>query len=246
MVKYEGFWNTVRKTVVGNLEDRNGNSYQVRLLVDSGATVSLLLLHTLYISRGEWDIGQTPTITLHGINAPSICDLMVKAKFTPSNHLSKEFRTSVGITDNFSVPMKFHIQKGVEVFKTYKHALPEYIQALLKDPSISLADPEQNAPGDDVLYIHGIIGEDQINELEETSISKVGKEGMKVTRSYYGDILHGRSHFIYFPYETTGLELKGKQAFSCDRICQYGMESVPLSSPDDSEREVDFLRNLCE
>lgn len=246
MVVYNGYWNTVRKTIVGLLEDKNGKQFQVRLLVDSGATVSIILMHTLYMTRGEWDMGQTPKIILQGINAQSLCHMMARIKFCPGPHVSQSFRQKMNIRDDFGVYMNFHIQNEIEVFKTYKRNLPDDVGEAISRASLTLADPEQLAPGNDMLYIHGIIGEDQIHELDETIIQHVGNEGMKATRSKFGDILHGRSHYIKFPYGSNGLELKGGQDFALDNIAQYGILSEPLNDPDSSLLQRSYLQGLCE
>jgi hypothetical protein len=198
------------------------------------------------MTRGEWDIGQTPKISMQGINASSICDLMLEAKFIPGNHITPEFLSNVGVPANFGIPMQFHIQRGVEVFKGYKRQLPEDVRKELAKSTFCLADPAQAEEGDDVLLIHGIIGEDMINEIDESVITKVGKVGMKVTRSLFGDLVHGRSHYISFPYNSGGVRMKDDQDFSADRICQFGIYESPLKSEGALLDEVSYLRSICD
>jgi hypothetical protein len=246
MVKYEGYWSTVRKTVVGDLVDKNGTKFPVRYLVDSGSTVTLMPMHCLYMSRGDWDYCQTPKITMQGINAASICDLMVEAKFIPGDHVTSAFREKTKVPNDFSINLQFHVQKGVEIFKCYKRELPDAVRQKLLSDEFCLADPEQAQEGCDNLYIHGIIGEDVIHEMEETQITKVSEAGMRTTRTYFGDLLHGRSQFIRFPYKTGGLEMKEEQEFAINDICQNSIIPVYLNSSqeDKEEEELRYLQSM--
>jgi hypothetical protein len=142
--------------------------------------------------------------------------------------------------------MQFHIQRGVEVFKAYKRQLPEDIRKELAKPNFCLADPEQGDEGDEVMLIHGIMGEDMINEIEETTITKVGSVGMKTTRSFYGDLVHGKSHFVSFPYKKGGVDMKQEQDFALDNICQYGIYQCPLQKEKDLSDELEYLKDICE
>jgi hypothetical protein len=252
MVVFTGRWSTVRKTVVGVLVDKDGKCFKVRLLVDSGATVSLMLMHSLFLTRGNWDFGTTPKMTMHGINGSSHTDLMIEALFIPGPHIPKSYKEAMGLAVNFGVSLKFFCQRDVRVYKDWKAELPTELVDELKKPDYVLADPEQAVAGSELLYVHGIIGEDQIDSLDETVIRKVGTSGMKVTRTKFGDLLHGKSHFIDYPFK------KGKagmrEEWDCQTVTtvlQYGLEPVPLnsvvetySSDPINDYSLDFLKEL--
>jgi hypothetical protein len=252
MVVFRGRWSTVRKTVVGVLVDKDGKCFKVRLLVDSGATVSLMLMHSLFLTRGNWDFGTTPKMTMHGINGSSFTDLMVKATFIPGPHIPKNFKEAMGLATNFGITLDFFCQRDVRVYKDWKAELPTEIVDELVKPEYVLADPEQAASGAELLYVHGIIGEDQIDSLDETVIRRVGTSGMKVTRTKFGDLLHGKSHFIEYPFKKGKAGMREEWDCSIDNVVhQYGLEPVPLSSvmdipsPDPiNDYSLDFLKEL--
>jgi hypothetical protein len=183
---------------------------------------------------------------MQGINASSTCDLMVEAKFVPGDHINQGFKNTVNMPANFGPVLQFHIQRGISEFKGYKRELPEDIRKELVKPIYCLADPEQGDEGCETLLIHGIIGEDMINELEETSITKIGAVGMKTTRTYYGDVLHGKSHFIKFPYNKGKVDLSEEQDFAIERICQYGIYQCPIRKQEDLRAELQYLKDICE
>jgi hypothetical protein len=177
---------------------------------------------------------------MQGINASSVCDLMVEAKFEPGDHITQAFKNQLKIPVNFGINLKFHMQRGVEIYRCYKRELPEDMRQVLKTEDFCLADPQQAEEGCDTMFIHGIIGEDMINEMEESIITKVGSVGLKTTRSFFGDILHGKSHFIKFPYKSGKLELKEEQEFATDGICQCGVVPIYISDSSGSGKEFRY------
>jgi hypothetical protein len=182
---------------------------------------------------------------MQGINASSVCDLMVEAQFVPGDHITQEFRKEAGIPVNFGTTMQFHVQRGVSSFKCYKRQLPDDVRRELLQPSFCLADPEQSAEGEELLLIHGIIGEDMINEMDESKISKVGAVGIKTTRTLFGDLVHGKSHFIQFPYEKGGLKMTEEQDFTLHRSIQSGF-CQPIMIEEDNlvTSETNYLNTL--
>jgi hypothetical protein len=203
----------------------------------------------LYTTRGEWDFAQTPKITMQGINSSSICDMMFEARFIPGEHITSEYKSLMKVPEDFGVTMQFHIQKSIESFKGFKRELPDDVRTELQSSKFCLADPNQAEDGCDTLIIHGIIGEDMINELEESTITKIGDKGLKVTRTLFGDIIHGKSHHIKFPYRVGGLELKEEQEFAAnEEFCQYGIVPVFISGQNDiiDQKDYEYLQNICE
>jgi hypothetical protein len=206
-----------------------------------------MTLHSLYSTRGEWNFYQTPKIVMQGINSQSVCDMMFEAKFVPGPHITHEYKTQLKIPDNFGVNMQFHVQKGIEVFKCYKRELPGDIRSELLANGFCMADPHQVEEGEDMLLIHGIIGEDSISGMDESIITKIGTVGMKTTRSLYGDLLHGKSHYIKFPYKKGYVDLKDEQDFIAHTICQYGITPVLVHGQDEKVAEsYEYLKSLCE
>jgi hypothetical protein len=208
MVVFKGRWHSVRKTVVGTLVDKNGKRFEVRFLVDSGATVSIILMQTLFLTKGSWDVGITPPIMMHGINSVSMCDMMLEVKFMPGCHITPQFKSIKNMTDEFGITLQFYVQRGVKAYTCNKQELPSDVLKELSDPKYMLADPYQAAPGDEKLCVHGIIGEDQISLLEECSTHRIGQAGLKLTDSHFGHILHGNSHFM----EVNHAEVKPKMS----------------------------------
>ena len=82
----------------------------------------------------------------------------MEAMFIPGSHISKDFKTQMGMPVNFGAKLQFYIQNDVWVYKSYKRELPDEILTELRKPEYVLADPEQAMEGDDNLYVHGIIG----------------------------------------------------------------------------------------
>jgi hypothetical protein len=113
----------VRKTIVGTLIDKDGKHFKVRFLIDSGATVSMILMHSLFLTKGNWDFGTTPVIKMHGINAVSLCDLMVEASFAPGPHIPKSFLISMGKSSDFQMSLQFFVQKDVRAYRCPKQEL---------------------------------------------------------------------------------------------------------------------------
>lgn len=196
MVKYTGSWHSIRETVVCNIKDLDGQEFEIRLLVDTGATCSTMPLATLYKTRGHWDVGTIPVVHLHGINSVSKCDLMCRAEVKPGNHLKSDFKKAVGIPENFSITVDFLIMRGVEVFDVIKRELPDDLKKQLANPKYHLADPEQITDGDSRLYIHGILGVKAITEMNRTGYEKITGTEMTLCRSNLGDLLFGASHFV--------------------------------------------------
>jgi len=248
MVVFKGRWHSVRKTVVGALIDKNGKSFKVRFLIDSGATVSMILMHSLFLTKGDWDFGSTPIIRMHGINAVSICDLMLEAKFMPGPHISSDFKTTMGIQQDFGVTMQFFVQRDVKAYKCQKQELTGVVLKELAKPEFMLADPDQATEGEEVLYVHGIIGEDQISMLEESNIRKIGDAGLKATRTVFGDMIHGNSHFLSVNNKKGAVEMRQKHEFHYDTICQYGLiaETSTATSQESLFENIDFLREISE
>lgn len=250
MVKYEGYWNTIRKTMVAEVEDRNGKRFNMRFLVDSGASVSLIPLNILWQTKGEWDLGQAPNINLCGVNteAPLTCNLVCEAKLKPASHIKSSFRTLMKVDNEFEVKVKFLVQPQVKSYASYKYELPEDIRNELNKNEFHMADPEQKKPGESRIFIHGILGEDFIDEIGESKILRVGSSSMKVTRSKFGDLLHGKSHFIYYPYKDS--ELKLKQPLSQDglysAISCYGYEAVPVSKGEVDLNTLRYYEEICQ
>jgi hypothetical protein len=257
MVVFKGRWHSVRKTIVGTLIDKEGNRYKVRFLIDSGATVSMILMHSLFLTKGNWDFGTTPVIKMHGINAVSTCDLMVEAKFAPGPHIPESFLISMGKSADFNITLQFFVQKDVRAYRCPKQELTPEVRKELAKQSYTLADPNQNTEGDEILYVHGIIGEDQIGLLEEHNIRKLVDSGMKVTRTLFGDLLHGNSHFLDLIRPKGEFEMKQPaqaaacseiQSASCSEVCLYGL-IAEISTSEDKEdplENIDFLRNITQ
>jgi hypothetical protein len=213
----------------------------------------MILMHALFLTKGEWDVGITPKLYMHGINAVSVCDLMMEAMFIPGTHITKDFKTTMGMAHNFGIPLSFYVQRDVRVYKSYKRELPQDVIAELSKPEYTLADPEQGAEGDDTLYVHGIIGEDQISRFEEHNSRKIGSEGMKVTRTYFGDLLHGNSHFLEYPIKNGKVEMKEPESSQAVHVYQLGLEPVPMPgtnaptlSPEEEEQinDINFLQEI--
>jgi hypothetical protein len=243
MVVYTGRWHTVRKTIVGVLVDRNGKRFKVRFLIDSGATITMILLHSLFLTNGDWDIGSTPSIRMHGINAVSVCDLMLEAMFMPGPHISSEFKKEMKMPENFGLKLKFFVQRDVKAYTCCKQELPEDALKQILTPEFTLADPHQATKGDETLYIHGIIGEDQISLFEESMIRKVGSAGLKTTRTYFGDMIHGNSHFLNANLTEGNLQMKVKQS---PIIYVYGLQAITNIEEDTQETfaEEDLFAHL--
>lgn len=209
MIKYEGYWNSVRKTIYRVMVDEKINCFDARFLVDSGAICSLILLFTLFKSKGVWDIGPSPTIGLTGINSSSSMDLICNFTFIPGAHITKDFRACMRQRPDFNVRFNMHIQYNVEVFKTKRRILPDFIiEPLSNTDYYCLADPAQIQKSEDPLYIHGIIGEHMIPLLDETHIIKITNNEISLTRGQFGDVIHGRSHFVIYPWQESELKIK--------------------------------------
>jgi hypothetical protein len=249
MVVFKGRWHSVRKTIVGTLVDKAGKRFKFRFLVDSGATVSMILMHSLYLTRGDWDFGTTPFIRMHGINAVSTCDLMVETKFIPGTHINEEFLKSMGKSADFGITLQFFVQKDVTAYRCQKQELTPEIRTELAKPEYVLADPHQATEGHETLFIHGIIGEDQIGLLEEQNIRKLCDSGMKVTRTLFGDLLHGNSHFMEINKTVQGVEMKSKNGLCFNTICLYGLIADRTTNPppeEDPFENIDFLREITQ
>lgn len=186
----------MRKTVVVTLVDKSGKKFELRFLIDSGATVSMILMQTLFQTKGEWDVGITPPIMMHGINSVSMCDMMLEATCLPGFHIPQEFKSQKGIKEDFGIKLQFYVQRGVKAYTCNKQELPKSVIEEITNLGLVLADPQQITPGEEKLYVHGIIGEDQISLFEECGTKKVGNAGLKLTESHFGHILHGNSHFM--------------------------------------------------
>jgi hypothetical protein len=206
----------------------------------------MILLHALFLTNGDWDFASTPTIRMHGINAVSYCDLMLTARFIPGPHITKEFKATMKLADNFGLSMDFFVQRDVKAYTCFKQQLPDDVLAQLAKPEFTLADPHQALPGDETLYVHGIIGEDQISKLEESMIRKVGSEGLKTTRTYFGDVIHGNSHFLSANLTEDNLQLRYKQN---PTIYQYGIiaqTTVEDNNKDGLLEEVDLFAHITQ
>lgn len=249
MVVFRGRWHSVRKTIVGTLVDRDGRKFKVRFLVDSGATVSMILMHSLYLTKGNWDFGTTPFIRMHGINAVSTCDLMVETKFQPGKHITEEFLKSMGKEADFGITLQFFVQKDVTAYRCQKQELTQDVRQELAKQEYLLADPHQITEGHETLFIHGIIGEDQIGLLEEQNIRKLGDSGMKVTRTLFGDLLHGNSHFMEVHKTVREVEMKYRNGLCLNTICLYGLMADTKDNPSQEEdpfENIDFLREITQ
>ena len=215
---YEGVWNSIRETVICNLNDKDGNKHEVRLLVDTGATVSTLTFFTLYKTRGNWDVCTIPPIRLHGINSSSVCDMMCHAVLTPGNHLKSDFKTEAGIPENFALKVDFLVLHSTKVFSVWKRELPESIRLHLASNKFHLADPEQINPGFSTIYMHGILGVRAISQMERQAYQKILSTDMTVCRSNLGDLLFGASHFMKH---------------------EPGVNPIPLTNKDEREEGID-------
>jgi hypothetical protein len=191
-----GTWNSIRETVVCSITDMTGREFRLRLLVDTGATISSLPAYTLWFTKAKWDCEQIRPIPIRGINSITACDLICHAPIKPGRHLSKEFRDKVNMPDNFQINVDFYIIRGPEVYTTYKCELPKAIISTLSNKTYYLADPEQIAPRDSLLYIHGILGVQAIQQMKRTAFQAVPGTDMTLCRSMFGDLLFGTSHFI--------------------------------------------------
>ena len=192
----DGTWNSIRETIVCTISDLNGKEFVLRLLVDPGASISSLLAYTLYYSKAKWDCEQIRPIPIKGINSVTACDLVCHAPIKPSKHLSKEFRSQVNMPDNFQLEVDFYVLKGPEVYTAYKRELPQLLRDELVKQTSSLADPEQAAPQDSLLYIHGILGVQAIQRMKRQTFQPVLDSELTLCRSLFGDLLFGTSHFV--------------------------------------------------
>lgn len=192
----DGFWNSIRETIVCTLQDERGEGFQVRLLVDPGANISTIPLFTLCMTEGNWDVDAIPAISIAGINSINQCELVCHAKILPGEHITEEFRGEYKVPQKFSVSVDFFLMKGMQVFTSYKPALPRDIVSTLSGKHYCLADPEQISPHDNLIYIHGILGGNALAELGRKAFETVPQTKMTTCRSYFGDLLLGPSHFI--------------------------------------------------
>jgi hypothetical protein len=79
---------------------------------------------------------------------------------------------------------------------------------------------------------------------------------MKVTRSLFGDILHGNSHFIDFPYKVGEVTMKGEQDFAYGPIYPFGIiadtnvdpesEDKAVAKMETLKKEIEYLKDTCE
>lgn len=257
MVHYSGSWNSIRETVVCNLKDKDGKKHEIRLLVDTGATVSTLPFYTLYRTRGNWDVGNIPPINLHGINSVSSCDMMCKATLSPGNHLKANFRNEVGIADNFEIEVDFLIMRGVKTFTVLKRELPEALRTTLASSSYHLADPEQINLRDQILYIHGILGVRAIHKMDRKGYEKIAGSEMTLCRSKLGDLLFGASHFLPRKVGNTPIPLNDNGDFeepidsitslrACsEHVVNSGVEEHPEEEPK-AKSEKDYSLSVRE
>ena len=216
---YDGTWNSIRETVICNLVDKDGAKHEVRLLVDTGATVSTLTFFTLYKTRGNWDVGTIPPLRLHGVNSSTVCDMMCKATLTPGNHLKSDFKKTAGLAENFELKVDFLVIHSTKVFSVWKRELPESIRLHLANEKFHLADPEQINPGFRMLYMHGILGVRAISQMNRQTYQKVLSTEMTLCRSSLGDLLFGASHFM--PH-------------------QPGVNTIPLTDKNHREEDVNY------
>jgi len=192
----KGTWNSIRETIVCSMTDLDGRDFQLRLLVDPGATVSSLPAHTLWYTKAKWECEQIRPICISGVNSITHCDLICHAAIKPGRHLSKEFKEIVSVANNFQINVDFFVMRGPTVYTTYKHEMPKEIRSTLSKNLYYLADPEQIAPRDTLLYIHGILGVQAIMNMKRQSFEPVPNAEMTTCRSLFGDLLFGTSHFI--------------------------------------------------
>lgn len=207
-----GFWNSIRETIICSMVDTDNNHFEIRLLVDPGATISTIPLFTLCRARGKWDVKPIRKIQISGINSMNECDLVCHARIEPGQHLSAEFKEAVKLPKNFSLEVDFFLMRGMQVFTSFKPAMPTEIVSTLSGKTYHLADPEQIAIHDSVIYIHGILGVNAISQLGKKSFQAVPGTKLTTCRSYFGDLLFGASHFLYNSAEPNKLPLDDSAA----------------------------------
>jgi hypothetical protein len=145
--------------VVETLVDKSGTKFELRFLIDSGATVSMMLMQTLFQTKGERGVGITLPIMMHGINSVSMSDMMLEATCLPGYHIPSDFKTSKGVKGDFGIKLQFYVQRGVEAYTCNKLELPSSVTDEVAKLGLVLADLQQVTPGEEKLYVHGIIGE---------------------------------------------------------------------------------------
>jgi hypothetical protein len=220
MVRHTGSWNSIRETVVCSIKDKDGKKFEIRLLVDSGATTSTLPFFTLYKTRGNWDVGTIPPIRIHGINAATNCDMVCRATLSPGEHLKSNFFNSMGLPANFELEVDFLVMRGIQIFHVYKRELPESIRTELADIKYHLADPEQITEGERMIYIHGILGVKAIGQMQRKGFTKVPGTEMTTCKSIFGDLLFGASHFMPHQPGTNPIPLNDNDAWETDHHCR--------------------------
>ena len=203
----QGFWNSIRETIVCEAKDLSGRRFEMRFLVDPGATISTIPFYTLALTGANWDIEQIRAISISGINSLDQCDLVCHAIISPGEHLGVEFKREVKLPQNYQLEVDLFLMRGMQVFTSYKHALPRDIVSTLSGKKYHLADPQQISPRDQMLYIHGILGVKAITQMGRQAFEAVPGTDMTTCRSYFGDLLFGASHFIPAREKNTSLPL---------------------------------------
>jgi hypothetical protein len=246
-----GAWNAIRETVVCTMTDLTGREFNLRFLVDTGATISSIPAYTLYYTKAKWDCEQIRPIPVAGINSVTDCDIICHAPIKPGKHLSKEFLRQWELPHNFVIDVDFYVLRGPEVYTTFKSGLPSHIISTLSSQKYQLADPAQLEPNDSLLYIHGILGVRAITKMRRTTIQEVPGTDLTICRSVLGDLLFGTSHFradrmvtVDPPMNDNNARENEKHSFSSEMISRGAVVEEDSKNVDDESISHNDWYNL--
>jgi hypothetical protein len=87
-------------------------------------------------------------------------DMMLEATCLPGCHIPSEFKTNIGIKGDFGIKLQCYVQREVKAYTCNKLELPSSVTDEIAKFGLILADPQQVTPGEEKLYVHGIVGKD--------------------------------------------------------------------------------------
>ena len=152
---------------------------------------------------------------------------MCRATISPGNHLKSDFKKEAEIAENFSIEVDFLIMREVKVFTCWKREIPEKLRIQLADSKYFLADPEQINTGSTLLYIHGILGVREIQQMNRQKYNRVPNSEMTICRSNFGDLLFGTSHYINHTQGSNPVPLDGRDE---DEFGQFSNNTQSICS----------------